>query len=150
MAVSSGGYVYLTTGDGTEGVASGGSATYFFNVTNSGSYTITGNVLAPNAGTKSFWVNIDAMPVDPTMIWDIYPYSTNFQNVMVSWRGNSTTVTNDQFNPMTFNLSPGIHELYVIGREQGVELGTITISPSAASRPVPPQSPTDLHVASGQ
>jgi hypothetical protein len=138
MATNSAGYVYLTTGDGTEGIASGGSATYFFNVTNSGPYIVSANVLAPNAGTKSFWVNIDAMPVDPTMICDVYPYSTNFQLVAVSWRGNSTTVTNDQFSPEIFSLSSGTHELIFVGREQGVELGAIMITPYSSSRPGAP------------
>jgi hypothetical protein len=138
MAVSSGGYIYLTTGDGTEGVANGGSATYFFNLTSAGQYTVSASVLAPNAGTKSFWVNIDAMPVDPTMICDVYPYSNSFQPVAFSWRGNSTTVTNDQFSPQIFNLTAGTHQLIIVGREQGVEIGAITIAPYSSSRPVPP------------
>ncbi|MGD0260550.1 MAG: hypothetical protein ABSD29_12090 [Verrucomicrobiota bacterium] len=127
-------------------VASGGNASYVFNITNAGQYIVEASVLAPNAGSKSFWVNIDAMPVDPTMIWDIYPYSTNFQTVAVSWRGNSTTITNDQYNPEIFELTSGIHELIVIGRESYVELAQIRIEPYSASRPSPPSPPVNLRI----
>jgi hypothetical protein len=127
-------------------VASGGSASYYFNITNAGQYIVQASVLAPNSGAKSFWVNIDAMPVDPTMIWDIYPYSTNWQTVAVSWRGNSTTLTNDQYNPEIFNLTSGIHDLIIIGREANVGLGQITITPYSASRPSPPPPPVNLRI----
>jgi hypothetical protein len=39
-------------------VASGGSASYYFNITNAGQYIVQASVLAPNSGTKSFWVNM--------------------------------------------------------------------------------------------
>ena len=111
-------------------VASGGTASYYFNITNAGQYVVEASVLAPNSGTKSFWVNVDAIPVDPTMIWDIYPYSTNWQTVPVSWRGSSTTLTNDQYSPNIFTLTSGVHDLIIVGREANVGLGQITIVPS--------------------
>ncbi|MGO8925736.1 MAG: hypothetical protein ACLQU3_02400 [Limisphaerales bacterium] len=127
-------------------VASGGTASYYFNITNAGQYIVEASVLAPNSGTKSFWVNVDAIPVDPTMIWDIYPYSTNWQTVPVSWRGNSTTITNDQYNPEVFNLTSGVHDLIIVGREANVGLGQITIAPYSAERPSPPAPPQALRV----
>ena len=131
-------------------VASGGSASYYFNITNAGQYIVEASVLAPNSGTKSFWVNMDALPVDPTMIWDIYPYSTNWQTVAVSWRGDSTTLTNDQYNPEIFNLTPGVHDLIIIGREANVGLGQITIAPYSASRPSPPSPPVNLRIVASE
>jgi len=49
----------------------GGRAAYVFTVTNAGNYIITGTVNAPDGGANSCYVNIDAEPADPTMIWDI-------------------------------------------------------------------------------
>jgi len=144
MVTNSGGYIYETvdvSNEGQQGVTNGGTATYFFNITNPGQYFVSANVLAESESSKSFWVNMDTMPVNPTMIWDVYPYSTNFQTVLVSWRGNSTTVTNDQYNPEIFNLSAGVHQLIVVGREDDVQLGQISILA------VPP-APSGLHVIS--
>jgi hypothetical protein len=146
---TNGGYVSQSVQ--TTSVTSGGSATYFFNITNAGQYIIEASVLAQDSGSKSLWVNMDAMPVDPAMIWDIYPYSTNFQTVPVSWRGNSTTITNDQYNPNKFNLTSGVHELIIIGREANVRLGQITIAPFALApylvdSPTAPSPPPNLRV----
>jgi hypothetical protein len=134
----------------TTDVASGGSASFYFNITNPGQYIVEASVLAANAGSKSFWVNIDALPIDPTMVWDIYPYSTNWQTVPVSWRGNSTTITNDQYNPEVFTLTSGVHDLIIVGREANVGLGQITIAPYTAGRPTAPAPPQGFRVVASQ
>jgi hypothetical protein len=151
MTANSGGYISQSvdvSSEGQTGVTNGGTATYFFNVSTTAQYTISASVLAANSGSKSFWLNIDAPPVDPTMIWDVYPYSTNFQNVLVSWRGTGGP-TNDQFNPQIFNLTAGTHKLIIVGREANVELASMAIAPYNSGKPAPPAPPTDLHVVPG-
>ncbi len=148
---TNGGYVSQTvdvSNDGQAGVTSGGQAVFAFTIPTAGTYTISANVNAPNSASKSFWVNIDAVPTDPTMIWDIFPYTSGFETRAVSWRG-SGTPTNDQFAPKTFDLSAGTHQLIVVGREPGVQLGQITITPYD-SRPNLPSSPVNLRIVSSK
>ena len=49
----------------------GGRATYSFTITYPGNYILQGLVNAPNITANSFFLNIDAEPETPTMIWDI-------------------------------------------------------------------------------
>jgi hypothetical protein len=128
--------------DGAAGIATGGQAVYTFSLTAPGSYIISASVNAPDASTKSFWVNIDALPTDPDMIWDNYPYTAGFETRTVSWRGTGGPA-NDQFSPKVFDLSAGTHQLYVIGREANVQLQTISIMPV-------PQPPSNLRVVASQ
>ena len=53
------------------GVTNGGQAVYSFNLAKAGNYLVSALVLAPSDGRNSFYVNIDAQPTDPLMIWDI-------------------------------------------------------------------------------
>jgi hypothetical protein len=84
-------------------------------------------VNAPNNGANSFFVNIDAEPQDPYMIWDI-PVTTGFGQRIVSWRGNGTFDA-DQFVPKVFNLSQGAHQLIIRGREVNTLLQDVAILP---------------------
>ena len=118
---TNGGYVSQSV---NTGVANGGTAVYEFMITNGGNYVISANVNAPNTGANSFYVNIDSTPTDPTMIWDI-PVTSGFTNQLVSWRGNGSE-TNSQYVPEVFNLSSGTHQLIVVGREAGAQLGQIS------------------------
>ena len=52
-------------------LAKGGEAAYSFNLPNAGNYVVSAMVLAPNEGQNSFYVNVDAEPIDPLTIWDI-------------------------------------------------------------------------------
>jgi hypothetical protein len=113
-------------------VTNGGQAVYSFMITNAGSYVVQVLVNAPNDAANSLYLNIDAQPQDPTMIWDI-PVTTGFEQKLVSWRGNGTP-DNDQFVPQTFNLAVGTHQIIVVGREANVQLQNFTISPAP---PVP-------------
>jgi hypothetical protein len=72
-------------------------------------------------------VNIDAEPIDPTMIWDI-SITTNTAVRAVSWRG-SGTFDNNEFAPKVFTLTAGPHQLVVRGREANCRLETIAIVP---------------------
>jgi hypothetical protein len=109
-------------------LAVSGQAVYNFTITTAGSYVVTADVIAPGESYNSFFLNIDAQPTDPTMIWDV-PVSTTMTSQTVSWRGSGTT-TSDQFAPKVFNLSAGAHQLIVRGREGLTQLGTITIAPT--------------------
>ena len=94
-------------------------AAYTFTITNSGSYVIQALVNAPNSGAHSFYLNIDAEPEDPSMIWDI-PLTFGFEPRMVSWRGNGTA-DRKQFDPKSFNLTQGAHQLILRGRETNAQ-----------------------------
>ncbi|HWX19233.1 MAG TPA: hypothetical protein VN578_04910 [Candidatus Binatia bacterium] len=134
---TNGGYLSQTVDASQTGMASGGSAVYAINIPAAGNYTVSAMVNAPNSAAKSFWVNMDAQPTDPTMIWDVFPYTSGFESRVVSWRGNGSP-TNDQFAPAVFNLSAGVHQLIVRGREAGVQLGNITIAPYNPNSILPP------------
>ncbi len=109
-------------------VTAGGQAVYTFTVPAAGNYLVSALVIAPTEDYNSFFVNIDAQPTDPTMIWDV-PVTTTFASRTVAWRGAGTT-TSDQFSPKVFNLPAGPHQLVVRGREGQVQLGTISIAPT--------------------
>jgi hypothetical protein len=115
-------------------MTAGGQAVYTFNVTAAGNYVVNALVDVPSTDNNSFFVNIDAQPTDPTMIWDI-PTTSGMASQTVSWRGNGGVDANSpsgmdaQFAPQVFNLSAGTHQLIVRGREGLVQLGTITIAP---------------------
>jgi hypothetical protein len=124
-------YFYLP-GDQAE-LTNGGKAVFNFTITNTGNYVIETLVNADDESTNSFFVNIDAQPEDPDMIWDI-EVTSGFEKRLVNWRGNGDSST-DQFTPKIFNLPAGAHQLVIIGRESGTLLKSLTI------RPAPPQPP---------
>jgi hypothetical protein len=126
---SGGGYIYQSV---DTDVTNGGQAVYTFTLTNQGSYIIETIVNAVDVNANSFFINIDALPVDPTMIWDITP-TTGFEQRTVSWRGNGTDGA-DQFVPQIFNLTAGTHELMIVGREANAQLQQLSI----VAMPPPP------------
>jgi hypothetical protein len=119
------------------GVTNGGRAAYTFTVNSTGDYLISAIVNAPNTSANSFYVNVDAEPVDPTMSWDI-PVTSGAASRTVAWRGNGTPDA-DQFVPKVFNLAQGTHQLIIRGEEANTQLGSITISP-AVTLPSPWQA----------
>lgn len=109
-------------------VADGGRAAYSFNIVNAGNYLVTALVSAPSQSQNSFYVNIDAEPTDPLMIWDI-PVSTGLASHTVSWRGNGNgDPASSQYIPKVFTLSADTHQLIIRGREANVKLSTISIT----------------------
>jgi hypothetical protein len=109
-------------------LAGGGKAVFNFAITNAGDYVIRALVNAPAEDANSFYVNVDAPPEDPAMIWDIEP-TNGFEQRTVSWRGKGD-VDSDEFVPKRFNLSAGTHKLIIVGREPA-QLKSISISPAA-------------------
>ena len=104
-----------------------GCAEYPFNLPRAGNYVLQTTVNAPHTGANSFFVNIDAEPQDPYMIWDI-PVTTGYEQRVVSWRRNGTP-TNNQFVPKVFNLTQGPHQLLIRGREAYTRLQSMTVTP---------------------
>ena len=121
-------------------LAAGGQAIYTFNLSAAGSYVVSAQVNAPSTDNNSMFVNIDAQPTDPTMIWDI-PITAGFTSQTVSWRGNGKASSTSpsgmtaQFAPEVFNLSAGTHQLIIRGREGNCQVGTISITPNGVSTP---------------
>ena len=107
-------------------ISATGEALYNFTITNAGNYVIQALVNAPGDSANSFYVNIDAQPVDPTMAWDIFPFTSGFQNAIVSWRGTGTD-TNNQFNPKIFSLTAGAHQIVFAGREANTQLQSFSL-----------------------
>lgn len=120
--ISSSNYIYQPT---ETTLANSGRAAYSFNIATGGTYVIQTIVSAPNDGANSFFVNIDAEPQDPYMIWDI-PLTLGFEQRTISWRGNGT-FNASEFVPKVFNLTSGPHQLIIRGREANTLLQRITI-----------------------
>jgi hypothetical protein len=116
------------------GVTNGGTATYMFSVTNAGAYVVQLLVNATDLSANSLYVNIDGVPQDPEMIFDI-PVTSGFEERIVSWRGNGTADAN-QFVPEVFNLTQGVHQLLIVGREANVQIEQLSI----LQLPLPPQN----------
>jgi hypothetical protein len=127
---------YIVLAADQQEVAGGGKAVFNFTVTNAGNYVIETLVCAPDGSSNSFYVNIDAMPTDPEMIWDI-DLTTGFEKRVVSWRGGGDS-SNDEINPKRFKLEAGEHTLVFVGREPGTLLKSLTIRPAPAEQPVSP------------
>jgi len=108
-------------------VNEGGKAIYSFTLTNAGNYVIHAMVNAPDESANSFYVNVDAQPEDPMMIWDI-DVTNGFEDRTVSWRGNGGA-DSDEFAPKRFKLSAGAHKLFIVGREPAF-LKSVSIHPA--------------------
>ena len=117
---------YISQSITTTTISATGEAAYNFTITNAGNYVIQALVNAPSDSANSFYVNIDAQPVDPTMAWDVFPLTTGFQNELVSWRGTGSD-TNNQFIPKIFSLTAGAHQIIFAGREAGTQLESFSL-----------------------
>jgi hypothetical protein len=115
------------------GISSGGTAVYNCTITNAGNYEIQALVNAPSLNANSFYVNIDGQPQNSTMIWDIMPITSGFEQRTVSWRGNGSE-NNDQIVPKIFNLSAGPHQIIFVGREPYTALSSFTLVPVASTQ----------------
>jgi hypothetical protein len=110
----------------TTTVSTAGRAVFAFTNRVAGNYVVSAQVLAPGSNANSFYVNFDAMPTDPLMVWNV-PVNPAPTNQTVTWSGVSDNV------PKAFFLSAGTHQLIVCGREAGAQLGAITIAPAPFS-----------------
>jgi hypothetical protein len=102
-------------------LATGGRATFNFTLIHPGIYLVKGLVNAGDGSADSFFVNIDAEPQDPFMIWDV-PLTSGFEERSVSWRGEGGV-------PKIFGLSQGAHQIIIRGREAYALLQSLTVTP---------------------
>lgn len=138
------GYVLQnTTTVGDPEASDAGRAVYGFSIATAGTYVVSAIVQASDTGSDSFYVNVDAEPVDPTMIWDI-PLTAGFERRTMSWRGTATPGSPPEFAPATFTLAAGVHRLIVRGREPLARLDMIEISIADAS--ARPSAPSNLRI----
>lgn len=105
----------------------GGKAVFTFTVAKAGNYVIHAVVNAPDEESNSFFLNIDAKPEDPLMIWDM-EVTKGFEERIVSWRGNGDSSA-DEFAPKRFALTAGEHKLILVGREPAL-LKSVSIRPA--------------------
>jgi hypothetical protein len=120
--IVSSGYIYQTS---QTSVTTGGRAVFNFTINNPGDYIIQALLNAPSDGANSFFVNIDAEPQDPYMVWQI-PVSSGFQTRIVNWQG-AGTWDNPQFVPKVFHLATGAHQLIIRGREANTQLDRLSL-----------------------
>lgn len=109
-------------------VAGGGKAVFTVTVARTGDYVIHAMVDAPNEDENSFYLNFDAMPEDPLMVWDM-TVTKGFEERIVSWRG-SGDQDSDEFIPKVFKLTAGEHKLIIVGREPA-KLQSVSLRPAA-------------------
>ena len=84
-------------------------------------------VSAPDEDSNSFYLNIDAEPADPLMIWDL-EVTSGFEERIGNWRGSGDSGSGE-FSPKVFKLTAGEHKLIIGGREPA-SLKSITIRPA--------------------
>lgn len=108
-------------------LAEGGKAVFEFTLAKGGTFVIHAVVKAVAEDANSFYLNIDADPEDPKMIWDI-DVTSGFEERIVSWRGNGDA-DNDEFKPKKFELKAGAHKLIVVGREPAL-LKSVQLKPA--------------------
>ncbi len=106
----------------------GGKAVFEFSVAQAGNYEIHAVASAADEDSNSFFLNVDAPPEDPAMIWDI-EVTNGFEDRVVNWRGNGESGSGE-FSPKVFALSAGKHQLIVVGREPA-QLKSVSIRPAA-------------------
>src|SRR3989338_8405419 len=114
---------YISTTIGNQG-----KATYQFLVNQAGTYAVSAYARAIDGNHDSFYLGMDS-----DVVLNDYHTSDLFQNASFSWhnlsmRGTGTYSAN-QFNPMTWYLTPGTHVLTLSGREAGTDLGKLKLIP---------------------
>ena len=115
---TNGGYLVSTSTysmSGTNRAAGQGVAVYYISNSVAGDYTLKATSIATNDVQNSFYVGLDINPGEPMSVWDV-PIGSILKTNLVSLRGGGTTTSN-QFNPMVWTLSEGVHVLTVLGRE---------------------------------
>lgn len=95
----------------------GGKAEYSFEVRKAGRYKVYGRVIAPTAGSDSFYISIDNRP---QYTWDL-PENPDWVWQVV------TKVGTDDRNDLTFELEAGKHILKIGNREDGTMLDVLVI-----------------------
>jgi hypothetical protein len=110
---------YVSTPNADEG-----NASFTLDIQQPGNYRMQARVLAPDAGSDSFYVGLDGGD-------DNYTYDTiqtpTFTWDNVSLRGPSGTFEYAEFDPMVWELSQGLHTFTFHGRERDTWLDAIIL-----------------------
>lgn len=131
--VSTGGYV--TNQTETVNPATAGTAIYRFTNGTPCQVAVDVTVNGPNDAANSLFVNVNALPTSPTMIWDINPVTSGDELRTVDWRGTGSA-DSDEIRPKYFDLVVGTNYLCIAGREAGVSFTNVTVRViSAATNP---------------
>ena len=117
----------------TNDPSSGGDLEFRFNAPITADYQVSALLYCPDGASNSFYINIDAQPIDPTMIWDVPITNSNYylERRTASWRGNATGGSPPQFYPKIWHLTQGEHLFVIRGREANAIIGPLTIGISA-------------------
>lgn len=116
---SGGQYVAVAAGNNSEASApSTGYAVVPFTVSEAGTYTVWGRVIAPTVDTDSFWVRVDS---GPWTKWnDIAPGG--------SWHWANVTDDDASDARVLFDLDAGVHTVPFAYREEGTRLDRVLIT----------------------
>ena len=127
-----GGYVSQTSNtDPTP--SDGGRLCYGFTAAGPGTLRLSMTMNATNFAQDSMYINVDAEPTHPSMIWDV-PLATNFVSRVVGWRGGGTSSAPD-FPTNTWTISEaGDHEIIVRGREDNCQIKQLSFEFTPATQ----------------
>ena len=122
-SASGGQYIYIDTGTDEQGTAS-----FTFDIQNAGKYRMEAKVLTPNDGQNSFYLGLDSESAQGN---DNYTYDTAITAAFawdnVSKRGPTGDYSQAEFDPMTWDLSQGIHNFTFYGRESNTWLDQVIL-----------------------
>jgi hypothetical protein len=124
---SSGQYIWVPQGPGdlSDPLQPGGSATYTFQVPQSGNYVIWGRVISNSGGDDSFFVSVDS---GPYALWDTLLSGVEVWGWdLVNHRGGA--------DPVVYSLAAGPHTLVIKQREDGTKIDRILITNDLAYVP---------------
>jgi hypothetical protein len=118
--------------DGTQIPVSYGQTT--INLTQAGDWVLEAGVIAPSEASNSITIDFDSDPTgDDTRCAD-FAVSSAQTNQEVNWRGNGT-LDAPEFKPKKWTLSQGVHSLYIIMRESGIQVNTVTFKLAQGTQP---------------
>ena len=119
----------------TNDPSSGGDLEFRFNAPITADYQVSALLDCSDSASNSFYINIDAQPIDPTMIWDVPITNSNYylERRTASWRGNATGGSPPQFYPKRSGILDAVENTpFVIrGCEANAIIGPLTIGISA-------------------
>ena len=115
----------------TNDPSSGGDLEFRFNAPFTADYEVSALLSCPDGGSNSLYINIDAQPVDPTMIWDVPITSFGLERRTAAWRGERDWNVTSSVLPEDAAFNAGRTSFVIRGREANTVIGPITIGISA-------------------
>lgn len=135
---SGGQYIAAELGNkSTDSAPTEGRITYAFHLSTAGDYRLWGRVIAPDTGTDSYWIRMDAMnwvkwnEIEITSVW-------KWAQVHDSDNGNT---------PVLFSLDAGDHTITVAYREPGTLLDKLLLTHNLSFDPNSDEIPVEVAAA---